>query len=334
MEKIKLVRENKEIGEIVLLCSFYFEKYDSSYLIYAKEGDLLPDNSNIVYFGKMLFKDDVDYLVSINDEEELSSVKAKIKELFKYSQDLESQKKEKNDISKIVKIPDNLFSTTYDVNQLNREKKNVDKYEKLEKEKVENNREYRSRLKLIYNNLNDLRPMDGVPDTLYVNYYNEMGMILRSKLTTLRQLWIEYQLLYNEKQKEYQEKIDDDELKKEVVIEEKVENSSLNNSKSGISSDFDELFESLSKRIDSLNDYLDELRELKEDIRERGNKDQIGSNDISIERKRLEQDKREFEEYKKLEKEKLSTKKEELQLHFNKFQTLVENFDKKIKDVK
>ena len=49
---------------------------------------------------------------------------------------------------------------------------------------------------------------------------------------------------------------------------------------------------------------------------------------------KLRQEKKDFEDYKRKEQEKLTTKKEELQIHFHKFQTLVENFDKKIKEVK
>lgn len=352
MEKIELIRDNRKIGEILLLCSFYYEEYDSNYLIYAKEGDLLPDSSNIVYFGKLLIKDGYDYLVSINNEDELSCVKAKIRELFKYSQDLEKQKRENNDINKIVKIPDNLFSTIYDVEHINREKKNSDKYEEVEK--VEDNREYRSRLKDIYDNLNMLKPIDKISTTLYVNYYNEMGMILKSKLVTLSQLWTEYQLLYNEKQREleHNEKIreQDEEIDNELEVEEEnvdkeieeveAEKDSKDDivkvvSDNELSSDFDELFNSLSQRIESLNDYLDELRELKDDIKKNEESDDNDfDDDILVERKRLERDKRAFEEYRKQEKEKLSNKKEELQVHFNKFQTLVENFDKKIKEVK
>ena len=338
-----MVRDDKKIGEILVLCSFYFEKYDSSYLIYAKEGDLLPDNNNIVYFGKLLFDDGHDFLVSINNEEELTCVKGKIKELFKYSQELEKQKREKNDISKIVKIPDNLFSNIYDVEHINREKKNSDKYEEVDE--LENNREYRARLKDVYDNLNSLQPIDKLPDTLYVNYYNEMGMILRSKLVTLRQMWAEYQLLYNEKKKKKVEELDKDldyikieeELSDNKVLiddyhEDNKKKQEIDSEKVEMVSDFDEIFNSLSKRIDSLNDYLDELRELKEDIKksEKDNSD----DDILVERQKLEEDKKAFEEYKRQEKEKLSNKKEELQVHFNKFQTLVENFDKKIKEVK
>lgn len=344
-KKIKLIRENQEIGEILLLCAFSIEEYQSSYLIYAKE-DTPQNFNNIVYFGKILNKDNIDYLVSINNEPELNVIKNKIKELFKYSSELENIKQEKSDLSKKIKLPDNIFSATNSTTILNRETKNSDKYEEIkEQEKLKDNREYRSRLKDLYNNLNDLKPIDKtIPNTLYLNYYNEMGMILKSKLSTLKQLWIEYQLLYNEKNKKVEPKTPKIEIieplieNKEHISKTKI-NKSIEKSYNSvekidthdnISSNFDELFNSLSKRIEYINDYLDELRELKEDTKNAKDEDL----DISIERKQLDREKKAFEEYRKQEKEKLTNQKEELQIHFNKFQTLVERFDQKIKEVK
>ena len=54
----------------------------------------MDDDSNIVYFGK-LKEEDSCYLVSIVVEEELSYVKKIIKDLFKYSLELEEIKKDK-----------------------------------------------------------------------------------------------------------------------------------------------------------------------------------------------------------------------------------------------
>jgi hypothetical protein len=325
-KKITLIRDNQTLGEIFLLCAFNIKEYDNNYIVYARDNTTLNDNSNIVYFGKIITKDDLDYLVSINNEEELTTVKEKIKQLFKYSIELETIKKEKINFNKKVEIPKNLFTNPYNEKVSNRETKNIPKYQELDEEKAKDNREYRNRLKSLSDDIQDIKPIDKyIPDTLYVNYYNEMGMLLKSKLSTLKQLWIEYQLLYNEKQKKEQtrEKKTKEELRQPEPIPEEITSPE-------ITSDFDSLFNSLSKRIEYINDYLDELRELKEDIE---NADYT-EDALSSEREKLKQEKKEFEEYKKQEQEKISTKKEELQIHFNKFQSLVENFDKKIKEVK
>lgn len=327
-KKINLVRDDNLIGIISLLCAFSTEEYTDSYIIYAKEDTSINENSNIVYFGKVINKDDTDYLVSISDETELNYVKDSIKELFKYSLELENIKKEKADFNKKLELPENLFVNPYNNKTNNRENKHLEKYKELNEDKTKDNREYRNRLKSLAEDIKNIKPIDKqIPSTLYINYYNEMGMLLKSKLSTLKQLWIEYQLLYNEKQAVKEKK--EQEEKEDNNSDINIEKSFPDYPSQELSPDFDSLLDSLSNRINYINNYLDELRELKEDMNTKG----YTKTDINLEREKLKQEKKEFEEYKKQEKEKLASDKEELQVHFNKFQSIVETFDKKIKEV-
>ena len=321
--KIKLIRGTNIIGNIYPLCAFYVDNYDSKYIVYAKDDNFMDDDSNIVYFGK-LKEEDSCYLVSIIVEEELSYVKRIIKDLFKYSLELEEIKKDKLAFNKKLEIPRNIFENPYNGNNVIDSSNDIDDVE----DKSRDNREYRNRLKSLAEDIKDIRPVDkDVPDTLFVNYYNEMGMLLKSKLSTLKQLWVEYQLIYNERQIQNNEEISYSDIEENSIDTfDEVGEYEIKD----ISSDFYDLLDSLSNRIEYINNYLDELRELKKD---NSSSDYTKIN-VNDEKEKLRIEKEKFEEYKKQEEEKIRDEKKELQLHFNKFQSIVDSFDKKIKEVK
>lgn len=325
--KIELIRGTNSVENIYLLCSFYIDNYDSKYIVYAKDDNVTDSDSSIVYFGKV--KDEGNcYLVSIVADEELSYVKKIIKELFRYSLELEEIKRDKIAFNKKLEVPKNIFENPYNGNNIIED----DYMEEDEEERSKTNREYRNRLKSLAEDIKDIKPVDkDIPDTIYVNYYNEMGMLLKSKLSTLKQLWLEYQLIYNERQvKNGNEFKYEDALEKEVESLNNVEEYPLDSLTDNISSDFDGLLDSLSNRIENINSYLNELRELKED----NNNHDYAKIDIEDEKEKLRLEKEEFEKYKKEEEERIEDEKKELQVHFNKFQAIVDSFDKKIKEVK
>ena len=195
--KIKLIRGTNIIGNIYPLCAFYVDNYDSKYIVYAKDDNFMDDDSNIVYFGK-LKEEDSCYLVSIIVEEELSYVKRIIKDLFRYSLELEEIKKDKLAFNRRLEIPRNIFENPYTGNNTESNELDIDNNEE---DRSRDNREYRNRLKSLAEDIKGIKPIDKeIPDTIYINYYNEMGMLLKSKLSTLKQLWVEYQLIYNERQ--------------------------------------------------------------------------------------------------------------------------------------
>ena len=143
----------------------------------------------------------------------------------------------------------------------------------------------------------------------------------------MKQLWVEYQLIYNERQLHNNKEINSGDIEEpNIDTLDEVGEYEIKD----ISSDFDDLLDSLSNRIEYINNYLDELRELKKD---NSSSDYTRIN-VTEEKEKLRIEKEEFEEYKKQEEEKIRDEKKELQLHFNKFQSIVDSFDKKIKEVK
>ncbi len=333
---ITLVKDSQIIGKISPLCFFEHPNYQNYYLIYTKEiADKNPQD-NVVYFGKIDTINGDSYLVNINNNSELITIKSLLKKIFNYSEDLEQIKQEKKEFNKKLELPKNLFENPYNkkITNTNREDKNLEKYKDIEDEKIKSNREYRTRLKSLYEDLEQIKPLDkNLPNTIFVSSSNEMGILLKSQLSTLRQLWLEYQLQYNEKNVSFSKPTLETSSKSSIpvkTVSTNLEPLEKEPEPLDISPDFDTLFKSLSNRINYINDYLDELRELKEDIEK---EDHLPSS-LSEERNKLRQEKKDFEDYKRKEQEKLTTKKEELQIHFHKFQTLVENFDKKIKEVK
>lgn len=161
---------------------------------------------------------------------------------------------------------------------------------------------YRDRINKMYEEIN-VKPIDNeIDDVLYFNNYIEKGIVVKPKVSSLKQFWTEYRLIDNEKM-------------------------SVNIKKSGeYFADFDSLFEALSVRITEINRYIDELKEMKSNI-------VITTNKLAEDREKLSNERREFNSYREKEECKLQEEKESLKINFSKLQTIIDDLDKKLGDL-
>ena len=163
--------------------------------------------------------------------------------------------------------------------------------------------EYRDRINRMYNEI-DVKPIDGeIEDTLYFDNYVEKGIVVKPKVSSLKQFWTEYRLINNEKHG--------------IKILDK---------NSAEFASFDDLFEALSSRITEINNYIDELKEMKANIVSTTNK-------LEQDKEKLSNERREFNSYREKEENKLKQEKENLKINFSKLQTIIDDLDKKLGDL-
>lgn len=209
---------------------------------------------------------------------------------------------------KNMEIPENLFSN---LGEMKSKKIEIPKEEKTDfvKEYQENNSiklknyskhtEYRDRITKMYQDMDNIKPIDSeIDNILYFNNYIEKGIVVKPKVSSLKQFWTEYRLIHNEKN-----------------ITSERENKELNN--------FEELFDALSLRISEINKYINELKEMKSNIDETSSK-------LEEEKSKLKEEKKEFHDYKQNEENKIKEEKENLKINFERLQTIIDDLDKKL----
>lgn len=166
--------------------------------------------------------------------------------------------------------------------------------------------EYRDRINRMYDEIN-IKPIDGeIKDVIYFNNYVEKGIVIKPKVSSLKQFWTEYRLINNEK-----------------IVD-------INKNEIREFSSFDELFDALSIRITEINKYIDELKEMKANII-------VTTNKLAEDKERLNEDKEKFNNeriafnnYREEEENKLKEEKKNLKINFSKLQTIIDDLDKKL----
>lgn len=343
---ITLINDYDNAFEANLICSFELPIFATMYITYTKNEKDLNGNS-IIYCAKVISQNEKQYLTNIDNFLEWEQVKEKLKEMAKYSYEIDSDNKKfenKISIAKSLEVPKNIFSNLDDFKISNEDEK--EPLNQPEETKINPliNREYREKIKKLYDQLGNIQPSDhNVEDVLYFDTYLERGIVIKSSISSLKQLWEEYCTIY----KEYHHKATSNRQKKSdsspIIIGVEDFNKNIIKSKTGsndnfkdnneVEANFDELFSSLSQRVNSINEYIDELKELQDDIDNSSNLLESEKNGIQQEKDKLKQEKEAFEKYKISEQEKLTKKRQELQLRVNKFQVLVEQLDKKFQEV-
>lgn len=219
-----------------------------------------------------------------------------------------------------LEIPENLFSNL-GVGDFKNKRVSFDNYEhepdkSFYSSKNENNvekdiklvnyslkNEYRDRISRMYDEIN-IKPIDNeLEDVLYFDNYVERGIVVKPKVSSLKQFWTEYRLINNEK---HGDKVVDGDNKDFAS--------------------FDDLFEALSVRINEINSYIDELKEMKANI-------VITTNKLAEDKEKLSNERREFNSYREKEESKLKREKENLKINFSKLQTIIDDLDKKLGDL-
>lgn len=162
---------------------------------------------------------------------------------------------------------------------------------------------YRARIGKMYDDLNDIKPVDSdIDNVLYFDNYIEKGIVVKPSVSSLKQFWTEYRLMNNEK------KINDE---AKVVVEK--------------SDAFDQLFEKLSVRVQEINKYIDELKEMRNSIA-------VSSRELEKDKERLVNERQMFYDYKTKEESKIKEEKENLKINFSRLQTIIDDLDKKLED--
>lgn len=183
--------------------------------------------------------------------------------------------------------------------------KELKDYNKKSKINHMNKEEYRNKISKLYSDIGVINPIDNeINGVIYFDDYVENGVVMNKNNVSLKQVWTEYRLIYNEKKR------DDDKIMENSFV--------LDN--------FDELFERISKKVDGLDKYIGDLNSLKKEV--------DSSNEELVNAKTsFELEKIKFENYRRSEMTRLSQKEKELNDKIQKINKLVSVFDDKMKGI-
>lgn len=219
-----------------------------------------------------------------------------------------------NNRARSIEIPENLFSNLGEIKSkkiMNKSSKiEIPEQEYLTQEEVKltnyaNKNEYRDRITKIYEDIKDIKPIDSqIDDVLYFNNYIEKGIVVKPKVSSLKQFWTEYRLINNEKAQ-----------KNEINETEKIKLDELDN-----------LFDTLSIRISEINKYIDELKEMRINI-------DLSNNQLKQDKEKLSIEREEFLKLKEQEENRINAEKENLKINFERLQTIIDALDKKLESI-
>ena len=223
----------------------------------------------------------------------------------------------RNNRMRNIEIPENLFSNLGEIKtkkpKLNEKPSIIEEYQDsndIRLTNYTNHEEYRNRITKMYEDLKDIKPIDNeIDNVLYFNNYVEKGIVIRPKISSLKQFWTEYRLINNEK-------IALKEPPRQLETEEPPKIKETLNS-------FDELFENLSIRVSEINNYIDELKEMRRSIDET-------TIQLKEDKEQFNEKIMEFQNYKEQEQTKINEEKETLKINFERLQTIIDDLDKKL----
>ena len=216
-----------------------------------------------------------------------------------------------------IELPENLFSNLGEIKSKNiAQKKKLISEEKTSETKenylkdnsakltnFSKHKEYRNRIDKMYENIKDITPIDNeIDNVLYFNNYKEKGIVVKPKVSSLKQFWTEYRLINNEKLSPI--------TNKTTNIDKQL-------------SDFDKLFDALQSRVTEINSYIDELKEIRITIDKSSDK-------LEKDKEKLSQEKQKFFDYKMNEESKIEKEKENLKINYDRLQTIIDDLDKKL----
>ena len=220
-----------------------------------------------------------------------------------------------------IELPENLFSNLGEMKskKLNPHEKitaperkvvpnieNKDKEENIGMTVFSKHKEYRNRINQMYEGLKGITPIDGeVDNVIYFNDYTEKGIVVKPKVSSLKQFWTEYRLINNEK------------------ISPKIKNISVEKQRL---SDFDKLFDALQTRVSEINKYIDELKEMRVSIHQ-------SNAELEKDKEKLSHEKQKFMSYKTNEESKIKKEKENLKINYDRLQTIIDDLDKKLESI-
>ena len=185
-------------------------------------------------------------------------------------------------------------------------------------------KEYRDRIDKMYEDIKEIIPIDNeVDNVLYFNNYVEKGIVVRPKISSLKQFWTEYRLINNEKTSPKLQPSNTTIPKKEKLEIKKNHLPHYIKTQNRKLDSFDELFEALSIRVSEINDYIEELKEMRINIDKTSKK-------LEADKVKLANERSEFNTYKQKEETKINKEKENLKINFDRLQTIIDDLDKKL----
>ncbi len=203
-----------------------------------------------------------------------------------------------------IEMPENLFSNLGEHGLKKTEEKNIIKEKNINviNQTPTKTSDFRERITKMYQEFNNIIPIDNeIDNVLYFDNYTEKGIVIKPKLTSLKQFWTEYRLIDNEKNLNESIKMEDE--KKEY--------------------NYDRLFDELSKRISEINKYIDELKLMKNEMKK-------NTLELEKEKEDLANERKEFNNYKLEEENKIKEKEATLKINFERLQTIIDDLDKKL----
>lgn len=164
-----------------------------------------------------------------------------------------------------------------------------------------NKKNYRDKMNDLYDDIKGVEPIDDINDIIYFNNYDELGIVINKNNVSLKQIWTEYRLIFNEKAKE-----NDNIMEDSFVLD-----------------NFDILYDKLNKKVDGFDKYVNELNLLKKEI-------DNDNGSIKTMRDNLEKERLEFESYKSREIERLNKLELEVNDKLNRVNELIKKLDEKM----
>ena len=217
-----------------------------------------------------------------------------------------------------IELPENLFSNLGEKKfKPNISSEEVSEYKENKLTNFSDKKKYRDRITKMYEDMEELTPIDNeIDNVLYFNNYIEKGIVVKPKISSLKQFWTEYRLIKNEKNnpqiKEHIDKERKEKKHKEIKTKE------LNN--------FDDLFKALQQRVTEINNYIDELKEMRTSI-------DISNSKLEEDREKLKREKQSFQDFKNKEEERINKEKETLKINYDRLQTIINDLDKKLNEI-
>lgn len=195
---------------------------------------------------------------------------------------------------KIAKVSDNVIE-------------GLKKYYNVSIEKI------RDKVNDLYETVYFIKPLETKDiEILYTTNYLEKGVPGPKNIRVFKQLWTQYRLVFNEKENKTMPKITD----------------------SYVLTNFDDIFNKLSKKIDGFDSYIQELKTMKNNLNISNKKLEDDKNNFELyitdEKKKIETAKKEFEMIKKAQEEKIELAKKEIDINFKKLQDLIDKFNEKV----
>ena len=181
---------------------------------------------------------------------------------------------------------------------------------------------YRTRATMLYDELKAIKPIDNtINNVIYLQKNIEECLALNTNINTLKQIWTEYRLFYNEKNSN--------------KANQETQATNINDTQeSYILSNFDEIFQELNQKVDGVNGIIQELNNMKQKIH--SSNLILGANQKSFELymqqeiAKLEKEKEEFELLKNAQSKKLEEEHRKIATYYQRIQQLVAKMNSQI----